>query len=55
MKRYECILCGFVYDQALGMPNEGIAAGTPWESVPEDWFCPDCGASKDDFDMVEIA
>ena len=47
-------MCGYIYDEALGDPDEGIAPGTPWEDIPEDWFCPDCGASKEDFEMVEI-
>ena len=40
--------------KALGDPDEGIAPGTAWEDIPEDWYCPDCGASKEDFEMVEI-
>ena len=54
MKTYLCIVCGFVYDEAVGMPEEGIAAGTAWADVPDDWMCADCGASKADFEMVEI-
>lgn len=54
MKRWQCLLCGFVYDEEQGLPHEGISAGTRWEDVPEDWICPDCGASKEDFHMVEI-
>jgi len=54
MKKYECMMCGYIYDEALGDPDEGIAPGTVWEDIPEDWFCPDCGASKEDFEMVEI-
>lgn len=53
MKKYLCILCGFVYNEEEGLPHEGIAPGTRWEDVPEDWCCPDCGATKDDFEMVE--
>ena len=41
-------------DETLGDPDEGIAPGTAWEDIPEDWSCPDCGASKEDFEMVEI-
>lgn len=52
MRRYMCIICGFIYDEAEGIPEEGIAPGTLWENVPEDWCCPDCGATKDDFDLV---
>ena len=54
MKTYQCIVCGFVYVEAVGMPEEGIAAGTRWSDIPADWMCPDCGASKSDFEMVEI-
>lgn len=53
MKQWSCELCGFVYDENAGMPNEGIAPGTPWEQVPEDWTCPDCSAPKSDFTPVE--
>jgi len=54
MKRWECMICGFVYDEAEGWPDDGIEPGTPWEEVPEDWVCPDCGAAKEDFEMVPI-
>lgn len=53
-KRYMCVLCGFIYDEAMGMPDEGVPAGTLWENIPITWICPDCGAVKDDFEMVEI-
>ena len=46
MKTYICIVCGFVYDEAQGRPEEGIAAGTLWSAVPDDWACPDCGVAK---------
>lgn len=55
MKRYQCIVCGWIYEQALGIPEDGIAAGTAWEDIPDNWTCPDCGVSKQDFDMIEIA
>jgi rubredoxin len=54
MKKYECVICGFVYDEAIGLPEEGIAAGTCWEDIPDDWECPECGVRKADFDMVEM-
>lgn len=54
MKTYQCIVCGFIYSEAEGWPEDGIAAGTKWEDVPEDWNCPDCGVTKDDFEMKEI-
>ena len=55
VKKWQCMVCEFLYDEALGLPDEGIPAGTPWEDVPEDWCCPDCGVGKEDFEMVEIA
>ena len=55
MKKWECVVCGFIYDEAVGLPEEGIAAGTRWEDIPEDWECPECGVSKEDFEMVEVA
>ena len=54
MKTYQCIVCGFIYDEAQGLPPEGIAPGTKWEDVPDTWVCPDCGVGKADFEMVEI-
>lgn len=54
MKKYRCQVCDWVYDEAVGAPDEGIPAGTKWEDVPDDWVCPDCGADKFQFDMVEI-
>ena len=53
-KTWQCLLCAFVYDEANGMPDEGVAPGTRWEDVPESWTCPDCSASKADFDMAEV-
>ena len=49
-----CVICGFVYDEAKGYPDEGIAPGTKWDDVPENWQCPECGATKEDFDMMKI-
>lgn len=54
MKKWECVVCGFIYDEETGWPEDGIAAGTAWSDVPEDWICPDCGVGKEDFDMVEL-
>ncbi|MBX3708562.1 MAG: rubredoxin [Gammaproteobacteria bacterium] len=53
-KRYMCLLCGFIYDEEKGWPQDGIAPGTRWEDVPLAWQCPECGATKDDFEMIEI-
>jgi len=53
-KTYMCIICGWVYEEEKGAPGEGLAPGTRWEDIPEFWVCPDCGAGKEDFDMVEL-
>ena len=49
MKQYECDLCGYVYDEAAGDPENGVAPGTKWEDLPADWVCPLCGAGKEEF------
>ena len=54
MKTYICIVCGFVYDEAAGRPEDGLAPGTLWADVPETWACPDCGVAKADFEIVAI-
>jgi len=54
MKRYMCLLCGYIYDEAQGWPEDNIPAGTLWGDVPPNWRCPECGACKDDFEMIEI-
>lgn len=53
-RNWMCIICGWVYEEAIGSAEDGLPPGTRWEDVPEDWVCPDCGASKDDFEMIEI-
>ena len=53
-KKYKCTVCDWIYDEAKGLPDEDIAAGTTWKDIPEDWVCPDCGVSKSDFEMEEI-
>ena len=50
MDRYVCSVCGYVYDPAVGDPDNGIAAGTKFEDLSDDWVCPVCGASKQDFE-----
>jgi len=50
MNKYVCGICGFIYDQAAGIPEAGIEPGTKWKDVPDDWVCPVCGASKDQFE-----
>jgi rubredoxin len=53
VKKYRCTICGYVYDPAIGDPDGGIAPGTPFEQIPNDWVCPVCGASKEDFEPIE--
>ena len=53
-RKWQCAGCGYIYDEALGWPSDGIAAGTRWEDIPDSWTCPDCGASKADFQMVPM-
>jgi rubredoxin len=53
-KTWLCVICGLIYNEADGWPDDGIAPGTRWADVPDDWMCPDCGAEKSDFQMVEI-
>jgi len=50
--KYRCKICGYIYDPEKGDPDGGIASGTNFESLPEDWVCPVCGASKDNFEKV---
>jgi rubredoxin len=52
MKIWKCRICGLVYNEAEGWPEDDIAPGTCWEDVPEDWVCPRCGAGKSAFEMV---
>jgi len=54
MRKWQCIVCGFIYDEAEGWPDDGIAPGTRWEDVPDDWQCPDCGVGKDDFELITL-
>lgn len=53
-KTWMCLICGWIYDEAAGSPDEGIPPGTRWEDVPINWTCPECGARKEDFEMVAI-
>lgn len=52
MAKYMCVICGFVYDEAAGLPEEGIPPGTPFDDLPLNWTCPDCGARRDDFEIM---
>jgi len=53
MKKYKCLMCGYIYDPAVGDPDNGVKAGTAFEDLPDVWVCPECGASKDEFEPVE--
>jgi len=53
MAKYECVVCGWVYDEEKGDPDSGVAAGTKWDDLPDDWVCPMCGAGKDEFELIE--
>ena len=53
MKRWVCDICGYVYDPAKGDASQGVKPGTPFEALPEDWVCPDCGVGKDSFSPEE--
>ena len=53
-KTWMCLICGWIYDEAAGDLEHGLAAGTAWADVPINWTCPECGARKEDFEMVQI-
>ncbi len=53
-KTWMCLICGWIYDEAVGDPDSGIAPGTAWADVPMNWTCPECGARKEDFEMVQL-
>lgn len=53
-KQWICLICGWIYDEAAGLPEEGIAPGTRWEAIPDSWRCPLCDVGKDDFALVEF-
>jgi rubredoxin len=53
-RTWMCLICGWIYDEGAGLPDDGIAPGTRWEDVPIAWTCPECGAQKADFELVEI-
>lgn len=54
MSTWMCLICGWIYDEEAGLPEEGIAPGTKWADVPPNWVCPECGARKEDFEMIEV-
>ena len=53
MKKWECVICGYIYDPEAGDPENGVEPGTKFEDISEDWVCPGCGASKDEFKIIE--
>lgn len=53
MKKYMCLVCGWIYDEATGAPEDGIPPGTRWEDVPPNWTCPECGARKEEFELID--
>ena len=53
MKKYECLVCGYIYDPMTGDPDNGIEPGTSFVDIPDDWFCPVCGATKDQFEQIK--
>ena len=53
MDKWECLACGYIYDPAVGDPDNGVPAGTAFEDLPDDWVCPECGAEKDMFQKLE--
>lgn len=53
MHKWVCDVCGYIYDPAKGDPDNGVEPGTPFEAIPDEWVCPECGASKDEFSLAE--
>ena len=53
MKKYECRICGYIYDPDVGDPDNGVEPGTAFEDLPGNWVCPDCGAGKDQFEPIK--
>ncbi|BCX82317.1 hypothetical protein MIT9_P1903 [Methylomarinovum caldicuralii] len=52
-KKYVCVVCGYIYDESEGDPDSGLPPGTRFEDIPDDWVCPECGVTKDDFEPLE--
>lgn len=51
-KKYICIVCGYIYDENIGIPGENIPPNTTWNDIPNDWLCPECGVSKEQFELL---
>jgi rubredoxin-NAD+ reductase len=54
MRKYKCVLCDFIYDEAKGDPESGLSPGTRFEDIPEDWSCPECGVTKTFLELMEV-
>ncbi len=52
MKKYRCLMCGWIYDESAGDPGSGVEPGTKFEDIPDDWVCPECGAGKEEFEEI---
>ena len=52
MRRYQCQVCGHIYDPALGDPTQGVSPGTDFKDLPPDWVCPECGSAKDQYEPI---
>tara|TARA_B100000315_G_C14458113_1_gene532415 strand:+ start:614 stop:772 length:159 start_codon:yes stop_codon:yes gene_type:complete len=52
MKKYRCTVCGYIYDPEKGDPDNGVAPGTAFEDISDDWVCPECGVGKDSFEAI---
>ncbi|HEX7401152.1 MAG TPA: rubredoxin [candidate division Zixibacteria bacterium] len=53
MDKWECLVCGYIYDPELGDPDNDVEPGTSFEELPEEWVCPECGVGKDEFEKLE--
>jgi rubredoxin len=53
MEKYVCTVCGYIYDEATGDPDNGVAPGTKFDDIPDDWVCPLCGVPKSDFEKEQ--
>ncbi|MCK4223605.1 MAG: rubredoxin [candidate division Zixibacteria bacterium] len=53
MEKWECLVCGYIYDPELGDPDNDVEPDTPFEELPDDWMCPECGADQEEFERVE--
>lgn len=52
MQKYQCVVCEYIYDESLGDPDSGILPGTKFLDIPDDWSCPECGVTKEDFELI---